>query len=145
MKFIIIAIALMCSIKGAQSQNVLKHYVRKAQFLSIMLPNDAFKSSEFRIIYPDSIYKAADIIIKSAGFENLKKINLVLKTKDKVYTSIQLSTKSNKRFNLLKGMVAKKLACLVDKVEDGTCVHENVNVSIKKQGRNKMIILTKKK
>jgi hypothetical protein len=145
MKYIIIALAFMCSINNAQSQSLLKHYERNVEFSSIMLPNDAFKSTDFKIIYPDSIYDTADIIIKKAVFENLKKISLVLKTKDKIYTSIQLGTKSKKRFTLLKEMVAKKLACTVVQLESGTYVDEAINISIKKLGRHKIILLSQKR
>ena len=145
MKYVMLFVALVLFIKINQAQGTLKHYERKAQFSCIMLPNQAFKSSDFKFIYPDSIYNTAEIQIKKARFENLKRIKVVIKTKDKTYSSIQLSTKSNKRFELLKEMLAKQLGCSTDEMERGTYQNKYFSIAKRKLKRNKILLLTQKK
>lgn len=78
------------------AQNQLQHYERKVSFSRITLPGDQFHSKNFLIVYADSIYNSATIHVKKASFPTVKNIDVQLKTVNKTYSFVQLSTKSKK-------------------------------------------------
>jgi hypothetical protein len=145
-KFLLVT-TLLFSLFLSYGQSQLQHYERKASFDHIYLPFEKFSSSDYKIVYDDSVYDAAKITIKKGKINGVKKINLKFTVSDKVYSMIELTTKSSKKFELLKIMLAKSLSCSPDKFGNTPYIDETrkIKVEIKMMGRRKTIILSKVK
>ena len=147
MKKIILTATFLFSICLAFSQGLLKHYERKASFDHIFLPFETFNSSDYRIVYHDSVYNAADITIKKAKIKEVKKIGLKLSVSQHTYNSVELTTKSFKRFEQLKTILADAMSCTPDKFGANPYVDKtkNIRVVIKRAGRRNTLVLSQAK
>jgi hypothetical protein len=144
MKYITAILAIFFFTNTCNAQNLLKHYERNASFTGIILPLEKFNSSNYKIVYADSVYDVANITIKKADIGVIKNVRLVLDTKDKVYVSIECTTKSKKKYNLLKLLIAKRLNCTLEELCSPTHEFEKYTVTCMKKGRNKIIVLKAK-
>jgi hypothetical protein len=145
LKKLILTVVFLYCVTLSIGQNLLQHYERKATFDHIYLPFEKFISSDYRIVYHDSIYNTASITIKKGTISGVKKIRLKITVNEYIYSSIELSTKSTKKFELLKTMLAASLSCTSDKFETSKPYLDKVKkikVVIRKLGSRKLILIS---
>lgn len=118
MRFLFILVVL--SVFAAHSQEVrLEHYQRTKSFDGLPLPTDEYKSSEFGIIFPDSLYNAANIRIKKANFKGYKSsFQMILSVEEKNFTQIRIFAKGKRKIDIVFKLI--ETACSDCKVQRAT-------------------------
>lgn len=87
---------------------MLQHYQRKVQIDDPILACMEYNSSEFDIIYHDSIYNEAEIKVKKCYIGECKKVKFLASMKNGKYTKIvYLSKKKNRLIDVLKSINRK--------------------------------------
>jgi hypothetical protein len=105
MKTIILTIFLSLSYVHAQEQE-LQHYYRGLHLSTIPLPYQAFKSADYKIVFPDSLYTTAKIHLHKAKISDFKKSYTVfIRIENDIYKDIRILFRGKKRLHFLIGLL----------------------------------------
>lgn len=125
--FIIVSI----SFSGVAQEASIVHYQRKEKLQQVILPNDTFRSNEFTILVPDSIYSAGKITIKILSLNNIK-LTAEFNFSQNKFTSVEYIIKK-KHMELLEKEITSKT--LIQSLDEQELKKINLSITTETKGR----------
>ena len=149
MKYHILLFSLFLGLSLLSQDAELQHYQREYSMAKIPLPNDKFVSSDYNILFPDSLYSSAKITLRKVRFEGMRKsFSCQMHIEQGVYKEIKFVVKGKKRLTFLASQLSGLFPTLAFNKDIRfyclNCAGQPMSLSIRKLGKKYELTLSQK-